>query len=123
VIAIDDDEQEQVEAASAAESKRSKKRRTSGGSTTSSQVIAESFERTMSKFAPPEKKVMSADEWYKECALNDDQKAKVIAQLPASSSPPSARLLASFDAAMLEECGLSKLQARCWLSLAEDVKK
>jgi hypothetical protein len=77
----------------------------------------------MSKFAPPEKKLMSADEWYKECSLTDDQKSKVIAELPASSAPPSARLLASFDADMLDACGLSRLQARCWLSLAEELKK
>lgn len=120
VVELSGDEDE----VSAAESKRSKRqRRTSGGSASSSQVIAESFERTMSKFAPAEKKVMSADEWYKECSLTDDQKSKVIAQLPASSSAPSARLLASFDADMLAECGLSKLQARCWLSLADELKK
>ena len=118
MIEISDDEQAE-EAASSASSKR-KKRRSSGGSTSSSQLIAESFERTMSKFAPPEKKVMSADEWFKECSLTDDQKAKVIAQLPASSAPPSARLLASFDAAMLADCGLSPLQQRCWQLLIED---
>lgn len=122
VIELDADEQVD-EAASAAGSKRSKRARTSSGSTSSSQLIADSFERTMSKFAPPEKKQMSAEEWYKECSLTDDQKSKVITQLPASSSPPSARLLAAFDEEMLETCGLSKLQQRCWLSLAKEVAK
>ena len=57
-------------------------------------------------------------EWSELCGLTDEQKQKILDELPDPTKEPSSLLLGSFTDAMHERVGLKEMQKIAWQKLA-----
>ena len=106
-----------------------KKRREARPSGSSAQHAADTFAEAMRSYTKaafvvhPSAEITSApataDIWFQRCMLNEEQRQKILRQLPASEEAPSVWMLAMMgkDEHMLQEAGLVKLQCQVWKEL------
>ena len=92
-----------------------KQRRGSGSSAT--ERAAEQFAKAMDRLAPP---AGGSKEWFASCMINDEQRAKIVSQLPAGEI--SCLMLATFDDDDLAAAGLVPKQIKAWKHIASTYK-
>ena len=80
------------------------------------------FAQVMSGFHPPPPPAkdppLSPEQWFKQLGVTDEQKEALLANLPASTSPPSILLLAQFQKEEFDAARLTPVQQRAWVALA-----
>ena len=80
------------------------------------------FAQVMSAFLPPpppaKEPPLTAEQWFAQLCITDEQKAALLTNLPASSSGPSILLLAQFQKEEFDAALLTPVQQRAWMALA-----